>query len=128
MAKQKATMKKVGFLNSASSKELAAPVAAFQQGLKQAGFVDKKNVQVINQYAKHNLGALPQLADKLIKAGVDVLAATGGLASAQAAVDAVRKSGKPIRVVYVAGFDPDNVDLPGGRAAGVRTSTSDHLP
>jgi putative ABC transport system substrate-binding protein len=127
MAKQKVTMKKIGFLNSASSKELAAPVAAFHQGLKQAGFVDKRNAQVINQYAKHDLKALPRLADKLIDAGVDVLAATGGVASAQAAVDAVRKSGKPIRVVYVAGFDPDNVDLPGGKATGVRTSTTDRL-
>jgi putative ABC transport system substrate-binding protein len=127
MAAQKANVKKVGFLNSASAKDLSVPIAAFHQGLKQAGYTDQKNVQVIVQFAKHDLKALPRLADKLVQADVNVLAATGGLAAAQAAVDAVNKSGKPTRVVYVASMDPNNTSLPGGKAAGVRTSTTDCL-
>ena len=46
--------------------------------MKQVGFVKDKNVKVIYQWAKHDLNRLPDLARKLVDAGVDVLAATGG--------------------------------------------------
>jgi len=134
MARQKEGTKTLGFLNSASSKELADPVAAFHAGMKQVGFVKDKNVKVIYQWAKHDLNRLPDLARKLVDAGVDVLAATGGIASAQAAVQAAAKTTKPIRVVFVGGFDPvgaklvDNLRRPSGNATGVSTSTTESLP
>ena len=122
-----ARMKKVGFLNSASLKELALPIAAFRNGMKQAG-ADKKTAQVTYKFAKHDLEKLPELAQDLVESGIDILAATGGIAAAQAAVDAVRASGKPIRVVFVAGFDPSNMSLPGGPAIGIHTDSSKALP
>jgi putative ABC transport system substrate-binding protein len=132
MAKPKEGMKKLGFLNSASSKELAGPLAAFHRGMKQAGFVEGKGVAITYRWAKHDLGRLPELARKLVEAGVDVLAATGGLASAQAAVEAARSSA--VRVVFVGGFDPvkaklvDDLDRPSGNATGVSTSSTESLP
>lgn len=122
-----AKMKQVGFLNSASLQELALPIGAFRSGMKQAG-PDKKSVQVTYRYAHNDLQKLPGLARGLVEAGVDVLAATGGIAAAQAAVDAVRASGKSIRVVFVAGFDPTDINLPGGPATGIHTETTDALP
>jgi putative ABC transport system substrate-binding protein len=134
MARRKAAMKKLGFLSSAASpRELADPVAAFRSGMKSGGFVEGENVKVIYQWAKHDLSQLPDLARKLVDAEVDVLAATGGLASAQAAVEAAKKSAKRVRVVFVGGFDPvkaklvDNVDRPSGDATGVTTSTTECL-
>jgi len=85
---QKARAKKrVGFLNSASLNELDRPVAAFHRGMRQLGFVEGKNVEITYQWAKHDLARLPDMARKLVDAGVDVIAATGGIACAQAAVD-----------------------------------------
>jgi len=129
-----ATMKKLGFLNSATAKELADPVEAFHGGMKQVGFVKDQNVKVTDQWAEHDLGRLPDLARKLVEAEVDVLAATGGIASAQAAVEAAKGAAKPIRVVFVGGFDPvkaklvDDLDRPTGNVTGVTTSTTESLP
>jgi len=125
-------MKRLGFLNSASSKELAGPLAAFHRGMKQAGFVEGKNVEITYKWAKHDLARLPEFAAKLVEAGVDVLAATGGLASAQAAVEAAKNS--PVRVVFVGGFDPvkaklvDDLERPSGNATGISTSSTESLP
>jgi len=134
MAKRAAPMKKLGFLNSASPRELAEPVAAFHRGMNQVGYVEDQNVSVTYQWAKHDLNRLPELARKLVDAGVDVLAATGGLAPSQAAVEAAKKADKPVRVVFVGGFDPvqaklvDNLTRPRGNATGVNTSTTESLP
>ena len=134
MARQKEGMKKLGFLNSATAKELADPVDAFHRGMKQVGFVEGKNVEVAYQWAKHDLNRLTDCARKLVAAGVDVLAATGGIASAHAAVEAAKKTTKPIRVVFVGGFDPvkanlvSDLDRPSGNVTGVTTSTTETLP
>src|SRR6266404_3568293 len=75
---QKARAKKrVGFLNSASLNELDRPVAAFHRGMRQLGFVEGKNVEITYQWAKHDLARLPDMARKLVDAGVDVINATG---------------------------------------------------
>lgn len=133
-ARKAAATKTLGFLNSTSSKELEKPVAAFHRGMNSAGFTEGKNVKVAYQWAKHDLTRLPDMARKLVEQGVDVLAATGGIAPAQAAVAAAKNAGKPIRVVFVAGFDPVKIDLvdslkqPTGHATGVNTSTTEMLP
>ena len=126
MAKQ--AKRKVGFLNSATPEELAPQVAAFLRGLTQAGFA-KKDVDFIDRFAKHKLGDLPNLADKLVKANVEVIAATGGIVSAKAAVTAVKAAGKSIRIVYVSGYDPTASEAlaSGGNTTGVITATTEHL-
>jgi ABC-type uncharacterized transport system substrate-binding protein len=131
MARQRQAKKKLGFLSSASPNELKKPMAAFHRGLKHAGFVEGRNVGISYQWAKHDLARLPELAEKLVKAGVDVIAATGGIAAAQAAVNAARNApaGKPVRVVFVGGFNlVDNPTRPSGHATGVSTSTAESLP
>jgi putative ABC transport system substrate-binding protein len=122
--------KKVGFLNSASLKELDKPVAAFHRGMKELGFVEGQNVEITYQWAKHDLARLPDMARKLVDAGVDVIAATGGIVSAQAAVDAAGNgsAAKPARVVFVGAFNPDNLARSSGNATGVTTSTAESLP
>ncbi len=125
----KRTKRKVGFLNSATSTELAVPVAAFLRGMKQAG-LEKKDVEVTYKFAKHRLGDLPDLAKRLVKADVEVLAATGGIASAEAAVAAVQAANMPIRIVYISGDDPaaNRMLASSGNTTGVNTATTEHLP
>jgi ABC-type uncharacterized transport system substrate-binding protein len=122
--------KKVGFLNSASLNELDKPVAAFHRGMRELGFVEGKNVEIRYQWAKHDLARLPDMARKLVDAGVDVIAATGGIACAQAAVDAAGNGSatKPARVVFVGAFNPHNLARSSGNATGVTTSTAVSLP
>ena len=134
MAKQRQAKKKLGFLSSASFKELEKPVTAFRRGMKDAGFVEDNNVKVTYQWANHNLERLPELARKLVEAGVDVIAATGGIAAAQAAVNATRNASttKQARVVFVCGSNPvganDRLGGAGGNVTGVITSTAESLP
>jgi putative ABC transport system substrate-binding protein len=134
MAKQRQAKKKLGFLSSASFKELEKPVTAFRRGMKDAGFVEDNNVKVTYQWANHDLERLPELARKLVEAGVDVIAATGGIAAAQAAVNATRNASttKQVRVVFVCGSNPvganDRLGGPGGNVTGVITSTAESLP
>jgi putative ABC transport system substrate-binding protein len=127
-------MKRLGFLNSVSSSELETPVAEFHRGLKQAGFVAGENVEIIDRWAEHDLEKLPGLAADLLQEGVDVLAATGGLVAAQAAVATVKKAKKSTRIVFVGGFDPVKSKLvkklhePKGTVTGVNTTTTESLP
>src|SRR5258707_2770185 len=80
--------KKLGFLNSASLNELDKPVAAFHRGMRELGFVEGKNVEITYQWAKHDLARLPDMARKLVDAGVDVISANGRIGFRQAAGDA----------------------------------------
>src|SRR5262245_36385410 len=127
MAKQRQAKKKLGFLSSGSFKELEKPVTAFHRGMKDAGFVENKNVKITYQWANHDLERLPELAHKLVESGVDVIAATGGIAAAQAAVNATRNASatKQVRVVFVCGSNPVGAN---GNVTGVTTSTAESLP
>jgi putative ABC transport system substrate-binding protein len=109
----------VGFLNSGSRTAFARPLAAFRQGLREAGY-DGRNVVVEYRWADGKIDQLPALADDLVRQRVDVIAATGGATPARAAAAATRE----IPIVF-AGCDPDdaglvnNFERPDGNATGV---------
>jgi putative tryptophan/tyrosine transport system substrate-binding protein len=66
----------VGFLNSASPGAYASNVAAFGQGLKEAGYVDGRHVAVEYRWAEGQYDRLPAMAAELIRRPVAVIAAT----------------------------------------------------
>jgi hypothetical protein len=70
------------WFNSRSPDETADIVAAFRQGLKEAGFADGENVTIISRFAAGNFAQLPDLAADLIRDGVSLIVATGGTVSA----------------------------------------------
>jgi putative tryptophan/tyrosine transport system substrate-binding protein len=82
---QQAAMRVIGFLSSRSPDESAPHVAAFRQGLAEAGAVEGKNISIEYRWAKGEYDRLPALATELVQRKVAVLATVGGEPSALAA-------------------------------------------
>ena len=119
----------VGFLNPASAKGLAPHLAAFKLGLKDAGYVERRNVLVEYRWADGQYDRLPQLAADLVSRGVAVIAATGGSFSVRAAKEAATQSPVPIPILFVSGLDPvkehvNSLERPETKVTGVAVQTT----
>src|SRR5262249_11243982 len=73
---QQAALPVIGFLNSASSDGFTPFIAAFRQGLKEAGLVDGQNVVIEYRWAEGRYDRLPALLTDLVQRKVTVIAAT----------------------------------------------------
>ena len=123
---QQAAMPMVGFLQSGSPGGTAHMVAAFQRGLREAGYVEGQNVGSIYRFADGQYDRLPVLAAELLQSQVAVLAATGG----DPAILAARGATSTIPIVFTTGGDPvalghvASLNRPGGNVTGVAIFTS----
>ena len=115
----------VGFLRNTPSTSFDHLVAAFRQGLSEAGFVDGRNVAIQQRWAEGRDDRLPALLADLIslKAAV-IVANTAGAFAAKAAATTVP-------VVFATGSDPvrdglvASLNRPGGNFTGVIFITSE---
>jgi ABC-type uncharacterized transport system substrate-binding protein len=73
---QRAAMPVIGFLNSGSPDRFAPMLAAFLQGLKEAGFVEGRNVAIEYRWANGQYDSLAALVGDLVRPRVSVIAAT----------------------------------------------------
>jgi putative tryptophan/tyrosine transport system substrate-binding protein len=116
----------IGFLNSESSKPFAELVAAFRQGLNEQGYVDGRNVKIEERWAEGDENRLAALAREFVDRKVNLIAATGGIRSAQAA----KRATSTIPVLFISGDNPVDIGLvssisrPGHNLTGVNFDTT----
>ena len=110
----------IGFIYvGATSSEPTAFVAAFRQGLRQAGFVEGDNLAVEYRYSAGQEGKAAALVAELVHRPVAVL--VGNTPPSVAA----KKATSTIPIVFATGADPVKLGLvasfnrPGGNATGV---------
>jgi len=109
-AQQKA-MPVIGYLDGTSPGPGAPLVAAFRQGLSEAGYVEGQSVVIEYRWAEGHYDRLPALVADLVGQKVDVIA-TGSVAGIQAAKSAT----STIPVVFFGGGDLVALGLVAGLA------------
>jgi putative tryptophan/tyrosine transport system substrate-binding protein len=120
----------IGWLSSASPGPFAPFVAAFRQGLSEAGYVEGQNVAIEYLWAEGHYDRLPALAAELVGRNVDVIATSGGTSPALAAKSATLT----IPIVFETGADPVEKGLvasfarPGGNLTGISILTAALMP
>jgi len=119
-AQQKA-MPVIGLVTGGS---LSVPfVAAFNQGLREAGYIEGYNVAIEYHSAEGQYDRLSALAADLVERKVNVIAAIGGVT-----MRAARSASSTIPIVFLTG-DPaitasvENLAKPGGNLTGISTMT-----
>jgi putative tryptophan/tyrosine transport system substrate-binding protein len=109
---------RIGFLRE--SQPPTAWVEAFQQGLRERGYVDGQNVVVEFRVTDGSLDQLPQLAEELVRSQVDILMVPNTPAAL-----AAKQATSTIPIVMVAISDPVGNGLvaslarPGGNITGL---------
>src|SRR5215212_4272687 len=90
-AQQRRTVPVIGFLHSGSAGGYAARLAAFRQGVGEAGLLEGKDFSIEFRWAEGNYERLGGMAGDLVARNVSVIVAAGGVASGPVAKAATAK-------------------------------------
>jgi putative tryptophan/tyrosine transport system substrate-binding protein len=121
---QQAAMPVIGFLRAGEPPKTF--VEAFQQGLRERGYVDGQNVVVKLLFTDGSVDELPRLAEELVRSKVDVI-----LASAAPPAMAAKKATTSVPIVFASVIHPVEIGLvpslgrPLGNVTGVALNPAD---
>ena len=129
-ARAQQPMPVIGFMSGRSPDDSVHLVAAFREGLGEAGFVEGQNVAIEYRWALGHYDRLSALAAELVSRRVAVLAALGGEPSALAGKQATSTipivagiGGDPVRIGLV-----ESISRPGGNVTGYTVLSSSMEP
>jgi putative ABC transport system substrate-binding protein len=111
---------RVGYLSSSSAERERGRLGAFQQGLRELGYLEGKSIFLEQRYAGGEFERLPELAAELARFKVDVFVVAGAPAA-----HAAKKASSVIPIVMTAVADPVGMGLvaslarPGGNITGL---------
>lgn len=121
---------RIGYLTATSADLSAGWVTALQQGLRDLGYVEGKDIVIEQRHAAARLEKLPELAAELVRLKVDVFVVHGSVPALQAAKNA--KDTTPIVMVAVpdpfAGGLVASLARPGGQVTGLSDFHGDLVP
>jgi putative ABC transport system substrate-binding protein len=115
---------RIGYIQTATPDEQAQLTKAFDDGLRELGYVEGQNIVVERRFAWGKQERLPELAAELVRLNVDVIM-TGG----NPVIAAVKQATSTIPVVMGASRDPVGVGFiaslarPGGNITGLTNDT-----
>jgi putative ABC transport system substrate-binding protein len=119
-AQQPKKVPRIGYLTAASLAAIAERTEAFQQGLRELGYVEGKNIVIELRYAEGKLEHLPTLAAELVRLKVDVIVTAGSRATGPAKAATVTipvvmaQDGDPVANGFIA-----SLAKPGGNITGL---------
>jgi ABC-type uncharacterized transport system substrate-binding protein len=125
-AEQTNKFPKIGVLRPVSSPDLLTE--AFQQGLRQLGYVEGRNIIIEHRFAAGREDHLPRLAAELVRLNVDVI-----VVSSTPATRAAQEATTTVPIIFVAVTDPvlsglvASLARPGGNITGLATEPTPEL-
>jgi putative ABC transport system substrate-binding protein len=126
-AQQAKKIPRIGFLSGRVDPNSTAPdpnFAAFQQGLRDLGYVDGENISIELHYADGKQDRVPSIVKELVQSKVDVI-----VTPMSPAIRVAKKETKTIPIVMITLIDPvanglvDSLARPGGNVTGLTRLT-----
>jgi putative tryptophan/tyrosine transport system substrate-binding protein len=117
---QQSALPTVGFALSSSPPALRQELAAFEDGMKETGYVGGQNATIEYRFAEGQFDRFPQFVSEFINRGVSVI-----VVASSAGVYAAKKATSTIPIVFSIGDDPlglgmvPSLNRPGGNMTGV---------
>ncbi|MGE5213440.1 MAG: ABC transporter substrate-binding protein [Nitrospirota bacterium] len=121
-AQQPEKLPRIGFLGATSAAVEKSRIEAFQQGLRESGYVEGQNIGIEYRWAEGKLDRLAELAAELVRLKVNIIV-SGGSTSSRAAKEATTT----IPIVMAQVNDPVGSRMvaslahPGGNITGLST-------
>jgi len=112
---------RIGIVSSTGALGKPSPLfEAFQQGLRDLGYVEGKNIFIERRYAEGKLDRTPKLINELVQQKVDVIVAANNVG-----IRAAKEATKTIPIVMISSVDPvaagyvESFAHPGGNITGL---------
>src|SRR5262245_9234234 len=125
-AQQPKKVLRIGFLTAGSASTIAARIEALQQGLRDLGYTEDKNIIIEWRFAEGKVDRLPTLVAELVRLKVDVLLSAGAAVTGPA-----KEATKTIPIVMAQDTDPvgngfvASLARPGGNITGLSSYSAE---
>ncbi|HEX7232461.1 MAG TPA: ABC transporter substrate-binding protein [Candidatus Binatia bacterium] len=125
-AQQPTNVPRIGFVTAGSRSTIAARIEAFQQGLRDLGYAEGKNIVIDWRYAQGKPDRIPDLVAELVHLKVDIILSAGAAVTGPA-----KQATKTIPIVMAQDTDPlgngfvASLARPGGNITGLSSYSAE---